>query len=104
MEVLGSDGKKFLWEVVDSYVIEEETDHDEIGLRGFNFNFFDKYEKGVGREGSIEFPYLLMLIKLWIGYYKNRLNGMNMKVGKDNGKEMGIGNGWYRYIFSIFKQ
>ena len=35
VEIVGSDGKKVLWEVVDNHVIEEETDHDEIGVRGF---------------------------------------------------------------------
>ena len=63
----GHDGKKVLWEVVDDHVVEEPTDYDEIGLRGFDFNFFDEDKKGVGREGSSDFPYLLMLIKLWLG-------------------------------------
>ena len=40
--VVGSDGRKIIWEVVDNHVVEEENDNDEIGLRGFNFNFFDK--------------------------------------------------------------
>ena len=30
----------------------------------FSFIFSDVDEKGVGREGSSEFPYLLMLIQL----------------------------------------
>ena len=67
MEVVGQDGKRFLWEVVDDHVVEEPTDNDEIGLWEFDFNFFDKYDKGLGREGSSEFPYSLMLIKLWPG-------------------------------------
>ena len=40
MEVVGHDGNKVLWEVVDDHVIYEATDHNEIGLWGFNFNFF----------------------------------------------------------------
>ena len=63
--VVGHDKKKVLWEVVDDNVVEEPTDNDEIGLQGFDFNFLDEEEKGVGREGSSEFPYLLMLIKIW---------------------------------------
>ena len=47
--VVGSDTKKVLWEVVDDHVVEEENDHDEIGLRGFDFDLFGKYEEGVGR-------------------------------------------------------
>ena len=49
MEVVGHDGKKVLGEVVDDHVIEKATDHDEMRLRGFGFNFFGEDEKGVGR-------------------------------------------------------
>ena len=59
-------------EVVDNHVVEEPTDHDEIGLRGFDLNLFDEDKKGVGREGSSEFPYLLMLIKLFPGNCKTQ--------------------------------
>ena len=52
VEVVSHDGKKVLKEVVDNHVVEEPTDHDEIGLRRFGFNFSDKDDKGVGREGS----------------------------------------------------
>ena len=48
VEVVGHDGKRVLWEVVDYNAIEEATDYDEIGLWGFNFNVFDREEKGVG--------------------------------------------------------
>ena len=64
MEVVSHDKKKMLWGVVNDNVVEEPTDHEEIGLRGFDFNVFDKDEEGVVREGSSEFPYILMLIKL----------------------------------------
>ena len=63
MEVVGHDKKKILWEVVDDHVIEDPTDHDEIGLHRFDLNLFDEEEKRVGREVSSEFPCLLMLIK-----------------------------------------
>ena len=98
VEVFGHDGKKVLWEVVDDHVIEEPTDHDEIGLRGFGINLFHEYEKGVGREGSSEFSYLIMLIKLWPGNWKTQLKRMNHNVDEDNGKELGKGNGRYRKI------
>ena len=42
MEVVSHDGKKFLWEVIYNHVIEEPTDHAEIGLQGFRFNWFDR--------------------------------------------------------------
>ena len=41
MEVVGSEKNKVLWEVVDNHVVEEPTDHEEIGLRGLDFNLFD---------------------------------------------------------------
>ena len=49
VEVVGHDGKKFLWEVVDNNVAEQPTDHDEIGLREFDLNFFGEYDMEVGR-------------------------------------------------------
>ena len=39
MEFVGHEKKKVLSEVVDDHVVEEPTDHEEIGLRGFDFNF-----------------------------------------------------------------
>ena len=69
MEVVVDDGKNVIWEMVNDYVAEKTTDHEGIGLRGFDFNIFDEDEKGVEREGSSEFPYLLMLIKLWPRYW-----------------------------------
>ena len=53
VEVFDSDRKRFLCGVVDDHVVEEENNNDEIGLRGFGFNFFDEYEEGVGREVSL---------------------------------------------------
>ena len=45
MEVVGHDKKQVLWEVVDDHLTEEPSDHEEIELRGFYFNVFDKYEE-----------------------------------------------------------
>ena len=59
MEVVGNEEKKVIWEVVDNNVVEEPTDHEEIGLQGFDFNDFDEDEEGVVREGSREFPYIM---------------------------------------------
>ena len=42
VEFFGPDKKKFNWEVVDDHVVEEPTDHEEIGLQGFYFNGFDQ--------------------------------------------------------------
>ena len=48
VEFVVHDGKKVIWEVSDDHVVEDPTDHDEIGLWGFDFNLFYKDEKGVG--------------------------------------------------------
>ena len=98
MEVVGSEGKKVIWEAVDNSVVAEATDHDEIGLRGFNFNLFDEYEKGVIREVLSDYTYLLMLKKLWSGDWKNNLNRKDHKVDEDNWKAIRIRNGRYRKV------
>ena len=95
MEVVVHDGNKVLWEVVDDHITEEETYHYEIGLRGFDFNFFDEDEKRVVREESSEFPHLLTLIKICHGDWNTQFKRMNLKVDEENGKEMGMGNGRY---------
>ena len=93
------DGRKVLWEVVDDHFIEEENDHDEIVLRGFNFNVFGKDEEEVGREGLIEYLYLVMVMNIWTGYWNNQLKNMNMKVNENNGKFAGMMNGGYGKVF-----
>ena len=40
VEVVGSGGKEVLREVVENHVVEEENDHEEIGLRYFYLNCF----------------------------------------------------------------
>ena len=77
MEVVGRDKKKVLWGVVNDHVLEDPTDNEEIGLRGFDFNVFDEDEEGVVREGSSDFPYLLLLIKIFPGNWNNHLKRMN---------------------------
>ena len=78
--------------MVDDHVVEEQNDHEEIGLRGFDFNVFDQDEEEVVREGSSEFPYLLILIKLWSGYCITQFKIMDHKVNEDNGKSLNKGN------------
>ena len=89
MEFVSHGKKKVLWEVVNDHVVEEPTNHEEIGLRGFGFNLFNEDEEGVVREGSSDFQYLLMLIKLRTGNWKAQLKSMNQKVDEDNGKVLG---------------
>ena len=98
MEVVGFDFNKVIWEVIDDHIAEEENDHDETGLWGFDFNFFGKDEQGVGREGLSAYPYLLMLTKLWPGDWYNKSERMNIMVDEDNGKAVGMVNGRYRKV------
>ena len=41
MEVVGHDGTKDLWGVQDDHIVEQETDREDIGIRGFDYNLFD---------------------------------------------------------------
>ena len=80
VEVSVSNGKKFLWIVVDYCGLDEVRDSDEIGLQGFCFNFFDTDEDMVVIEELRDCHYLLMLMKLWPGYCTNKWERINMKV------------------------
>ena len=96
VEVVSNEKKKVIWEVFNNHVIEEPTDHEEIVLQGFDFNLFDGDEKGVVREGFSEFPYLLMLIKIWHWNWKTKLKTKKQKVDEDNWKALVKGNVRYR--------
>ena len=76
VEVVGHDKKNVIWEVVGDHVVEEPCDNEDIGLRGFDFNIFDKDEEGVVRE-ECSGTYLKMLIKLWPGDWIDQLKRMN---------------------------
>ena len=65
---------------------------------GVYFNFFDKDEEGVVREGSSDFTYLIMLMKLWPGNWKTQSKRMNQKVDEDNEKAFNKGNVQYRNV------
>ena len=96
MEFVVHENNKVLLEVVDDNVVEDPTDHEEIGLQEFDFNVFNGDEEGVVREGSMEFPYLLILINICPGDWMTRLNRMNQKVDEDNEKTLNKGNVRYR--------
>ena len=53
--VVGHDKKKVIWEVVDGHVVEEPSDHEEIGLRGFDLNVFAKMRRGLLEKGPVSF-------------------------------------------------
>ena len=84
--------------MVDDHVVEETNYHEEIGIRGFDFNVFDKDEEGVVRERSSEFPYLLILIKLWPGNRKTQLKKIYHRVEEETWKVLGKVNVRYRKV------
>ena len=47
LKVVGRDQKKVLWEVVGDHVVEEPSDHEDIGLRGFDLIFSMKTKRGL---------------------------------------------------------
>ena len=95
VEVVGHDKKKVLWEVVGDHVVEDPSDHEDIGLREFDFNIFDEDGEGVVME-ECSGPYLKMLIKVWPGYWIDQLKRMNQKADEENGKQLVKGNVWHR--------
>ena len=78
-------------------MVEEPSDHEDIGLRGFDFNIFDEDEEGVVRE-EYNGPYLKILIKLWPGDWIDQLKRMNKKVDEANGKQRVKVNVRYRKV------
>ena len=78
-------------------MVEDPSDHEDIVLRGFDFNIFGEDEGGVVIEGSSE-PYLLMLIKLWHGDWISQFKRTNRRVDEENGKALNKGNVRYRKI------
>ena len=55
VEVFGHDKNKVLWEVVDDHIVEEPTDHEEIGLRGLISMFSIKTRRGLLEKGPVSF-------------------------------------------------
>ena len=62
-------------------------------INRFDFNFFGEDEEGVLSEGLSEYPCLLMSMNIWPGYRYNQLESMNIKVGEENGKSLGMVKG-----------
>ena len=92
VEVVVYDQKKVLWEVAKDNSQKSQMIMMRQYYRGLISIYFNTYKKGVVREGFSEFPYLLMLIKLWTGCFKTQLKRMNQKFDEDNGKSLGKGN------------
>ena len=54
-------------EIVNDHVVEEGIDHEELGIKGFDFNLFNEYREGCIGENVKDFTYLLIIIWLWPG-------------------------------------
>ena len=57
-------------------MVEERVEHEELGPRGFDFNLFNEEREGCVGYDVKELPYLLMIMKLWPGYWEDQLNHM----------------------------
>ena len=66
-------------------MVEEGVDHEELGLRGFDFNLLDEDREGCVGDNVKKLPYLLMIMKLWPGYWEEQIDRMNKKVYEKNG-------------------
>ena len=86
VEVYDKLGRKVIWEVVDYHLVEEWVEHEELGLQGFNFNLSDEEREGCVGDDVKEFPYFLILMKLWTEYCEEKLYRTNKKVHEDNGR------------------
>ena len=94
-------GKKVILEVVDKHVVEQGVEHQELGIRGFDFNLFDE-DMEVYVKGDVkELPYLLMLVKLWHGYLKEQIYRINKNLDKDNGRGGNQDNGRFQKLWRL---
>ena len=57
MEVVVHDKKKVIWEVVDDHVVEDPSDHEDIGLRGLISIFLIKTRRGLLEKGPVSHIY-----------------------------------------------
>ena len=65
-------------------MVEEEVEHGELGLRGIDLNLFDEErEECVGGKVK-DLTYLLILMKLWPGYWEDNIDRINNKVDEEN--------------------
>ena len=101
IEVNEKDRKNGTWEVVDDHVVEEGVEREEIDIRGFDFNLFDEDRDRCVGEDMKEFTYLLMIIKLWPGYWEEHLDQMDNKVDEYNGRGRTQENGQFRNLWQF---
>ena len=63
--------------------------------------FLGRIGGGWLREGLTAYPYLLMVIHLWTGYWYNHLESMDMRMDEDNGKAVGMVKGQAQKVWQF---
>ena len=89
---------KVIWEVVDDHVVEDGVEHEDVGLRCFDFNLFDEERDGCVGDDVKLLPYLLMIMKLLNGDWEEHIDPMNKKVDKDNERRGNQDNGRFQKL------
>ena len=67
-------------------MVEEGVEHEELGLRGFDFNLFHEDRGVCVGENVKELTYLLMLTKLCLGDLEDQIYQINKKADEENGR------------------
>ena len=101
VEVSDKDRKRVIWEVIDDHVVEQGVDHKELCLRSFDFNLSHEEREGCIGYDVKELPHLLILMKLWPGYWEQQLDRMKKKVDENNGREGTQENGRFQNLRQI---
>ena len=78
--------KKVIWQVANDHIVEEGVEHQELSIQFFDFNLFDEDREVCVGDYVKDFPYFLMLMKLWFGDWQDQISRMNKKVNEDNGR------------------
>ena len=83
-EVTDKDRRKVFWELINDYVVGEGAEHEELGIRGFDFNLSDEDRK--------QFP---------TGDWWDQIDQMNKKVDEDNGRGGNQENGIFQKLWRL---
>ena len=91
MSVTHLKGGNIVCTCVNNHIIDEKDQHEDIGLRRFDYKLFEEEAGGRTREGLYGYPYLKHIIQLWPGDWVRHMKKMNEAVGMKNRVTMGRG-------------
>ena len=77
-------GGSIVWTCVKDHITNENEDHKDIGLRGFDYKLFEVEEGGGTKKVLDDHPYLKHIIHLWPGDWVKQMTKMNGAVGIKN--------------------